>query len=55
MRLITRLQNHSELYQMADLGGLNVDGLGGAGGSKIVVCDDPLETVAVKISVMVAR
>lgn len=53
MRLITRLENQSELYQMADLGGLNVDGLGGAGGSKIVC--DASETVAVKISVIVAR
>jgi hypothetical protein len=54
VRLITRLENQSELYQMADLGGLNVEGLGGTGGSEIV-CDDPLETVVVKISVIVAR
>lgn len=50
VRLITRLENQSELYQIADLGGLNVEGLGGTGGSEIV-CDDPL----VNISVMVAR
>ena len=52
MRLITRLQNQSELYQMADLGGLNVDGLGGAGGSEMVVCEPLLDA---RIWVMVAR
>ena len=54
MRLITRLENQSALYQMADMGGLNVEGLGGTGGSEIV-WDDPLATVVVRISVMVAR
>jgi hypothetical protein len=32
---MTRLQNQSELYHMADLGGLNADGLGGTGGSEM--------------------
>src|SRR6266851_6120207 len=35
VRLITRLENQSVLYEMADLGGLNADGSGGGGGSEI--------------------
>ena len=51
MRLITRLENQSELNQMADLGALNVDGFGGTGGSEIV--REALE--AARIWVMIAR
>jgi len=32
VRLITRLENQSQLYHMADLGSPNADGLGGTGG-----------------------
>jgi hypothetical protein len=35
VRLSTRLENQSELNQMADLGGLNVDGLEGIGGREM--------------------
>ena len=51
VRLITRLKNQSELNQMADMGGLKVNGLGGGEGREIVC--DPLETT--KIWAIVAR
>jgi len=61
VRLITRLENQSVLYQIADLGGLNVDGsrggtaaVGGSG-SEIGI-DEPLLGMEVaRICAIVAR